>query len=162
MYVIVRSKVTAETTTDPAISVKHFSSLSFLADKLAELFWNCFKTILLDQEMNLKKNPIEKNDFFLTKNHFEKKKFGKKSKNFDSPPPNFFFEKNFTSKNYVFSRKKNVFLKIKKKSTKKNIICIKKMDFQKKINNYFFSMKKKVEKKNGSLNRCRILSGIDS
>ena len=50
-HLIVRSQVTAETTTNPAISVNHFLSLSFLIFKLSESFWNCFILILVDQEM---------------------------------------------------------------------------------------------------------------
>ena len=36
----------------------------------------CSETILLIQEMNLKKNPIEKNQIFLVEKVFKKKKFG--------------------------------------------------------------------------------------
>ena len=39
----------------------------------SETLWNHFKTILLDQEMNFKKNPVKKYFFILEKNNFEKK-----------------------------------------------------------------------------------------
>ena len=56
VHVIVRSKVTAKTTTNHLIPVKHFFDLSFRCSKLSESLWNRFKTILLDQEMDLKKS----------------------------------------------------------------------------------------------------------
>ena len=54
----------------------------FRTFKLSESLWNRFKTILLDQKMNFKKNPIEKYFFIMEKNDFEKK-VRKKIENFD-------------------------------------------------------------------------------
>ena len=53
---MVRSKVTAQTTRNPLISVQHFLVLSILRFKLSESFRNRFRSNLLDQEMNFKKN----------------------------------------------------------------------------------------------------------
>ena len=41
--------------------------------KLLESFRNRVKMLLLNQEMNFKKNPIEKNQFFLAEKSFWKK-----------------------------------------------------------------------------------------
>ena len=41
----------------------------YIAFKLSESIGNCFKMILLDQEMNFKKNLIEKYYFFLDKKY---------------------------------------------------------------------------------------------
>ena len=54
--------------------------------KVSESFWNHFKMILLDQEMDFLKNPVEKKYFFLSKNDFEKT-FRKKNW-FSEFPPN--------------------------------------------------------------------------
>ena len=72
VYIIVRSQVTAQISTDPLISVRHFLPLSFLIFKLPGSIWNRFKWILLDQEMNLEKKIIEKY-FFMSKKYFPKK-----------------------------------------------------------------------------------------
>ena len=63
----------------PLISVKHFVSLIFLTLKLAESFWNRFRSILLDQEMNFEKKIIEKYLFSVEKFYFEKKYVEKKT-----------------------------------------------------------------------------------
>ena len=74
LYTIVRSKVTARITTDPLISVQYFWSLIFLIFKLSESFWNHFKTTFLTQEMNFKKNLVEKIYFFVIEKYFWIKK----------------------------------------------------------------------------------------
>ena len=71
LHLIVRSKVTAQITIDPLISVKHFSSLSFLTFKLPESLGNRFRSILLDLEMNLEKKTSKNMYFFLSKMDFE-------------------------------------------------------------------------------------------
>ena len=86
---MVRSKVTPETTVYHLISANHFLSKSFRTVKLPESLGNCFKMILLGLKMNFKKNPIEKNYFFL-----DEKSFWKKSSDF--------FEKNHNGKNGWF------------------------------------------------------------
>ena len=48
------------------------SSSGFRASKLSESTPDFFKMILLDQEMDFKKNPIEKIYIFGAKNIFEK------------------------------------------------------------------------------------------
>ena len=45
-------------------------SLIFLCFKLSESLWNRFKTILLDQEMNLKKYSSKNINYFIFKNIF--------------------------------------------------------------------------------------------
>ena len=52
---------------------RHVFRMGFPRFKLSGAFRNRFKTILLNQEMNLKKNPIEKIYFFCSKNFFKKK-----------------------------------------------------------------------------------------
>ena len=47
--------------------------MTFLTFKLSESLWNRCKTILLDQELNLEKNPIEKVHFFLVEKEISKK-----------------------------------------------------------------------------------------
>ena len=78
--------MTPETTINPLISGNHFFALSFLIFKLSESFWNRFKLILLDEEMNFKK-ITKKYYFFMSKNDFSKK--------FDFPP--IFFRKTLFS-----------------------------------------------------------------
>ena len=51
------------------ISINSF----FSPFELMESFWNLFKTILLIQEMNLKKNPVEKKIIFRDEKYFEKR-----------------------------------------------------------------------------------------
>ena len=58
-YIIVRSKVTGQTSMNPLISANYFLPWILFTFKLPESFWNCFKAILQTQEMNFKKNPIE-------------------------------------------------------------------------------------------------------
>ena len=66
------------------IEKKHEFSiiLLFLTFELMESFRNRSKTILLDQELNFKKNPIEKYFFIMEKNDFEKN-VRKKNENLD-------------------------------------------------------------------------------
>ena len=45
----------------------------YTASNRFEPIWKCFKTILLNQEMNFKKNPIEKYFFIMEKNDLGKK-----------------------------------------------------------------------------------------
>ena len=109
LYTIVRSKVTARITTDPLISVQHFWSLIFLIFKLSESFWNHFKTTFLTQEMNFKKNLVEKIYFFVIEKYFWffliKSKFRKKkSKKFSTHFWFFDFGKNFKNISGFFSK----------------------------------------------------------
>ena len=71
----------------------HFFSLSFGSFKLPESCWNRFIMILLDQELNFKKNPIGNYYFFLVEKYFWKKKSEKFSKKFQNH--NWNFSKNF-------------------------------------------------------------------
>ena len=52
---------------------RHVFRMGFPRFKLPGAFRNRFKTILLDQEMNLKKIPSKKYIFFWSKNFFKKK-----------------------------------------------------------------------------------------
>ena len=62
----------------PLIYVQHFFLAAFLPSKPPESFWTRFKTILLNQEMSLKKTHPKK-FFFREENYFEKKSVRKKS-----------------------------------------------------------------------------------
>ena len=61
--------------------------------KLLESFWNRFQTILLNQEMNFKKNPIEFFWFFPVEKYFQKNRKKKL---------NFFLKLFFDRKKYFF------------------------------------------------------------
>ena len=52
VHVIVRSKVTGQTSMNPLISANYFFAWILFTFKLPESFWNCFKAILQTQEMN--------------------------------------------------------------------------------------------------------------
>ena len=73
MYIMVRSKVTAKSTANLAIYVKHFLSLSFLSFKLPESCRIGGSSNLVIMEMTLEKKIIEKYLFFVEKFDFEKK-----------------------------------------------------------------------------------------
>ena len=76
-----KTKVTAKSTANLAIYVKHFLSLSFLSFKLPESCRIGGSSNLVIMEMTLEKKIIEKYLFFVEKFHFEKK-FGKFSDEF--------------------------------------------------------------------------------
>ena len=79
--------------------------LSFIIFKLPESFWNRFRSILLDQKMDFKKNLIEKYLFFVEKNNF----FEKKLKIFRKT---FTFSKNFSQDFRFFQLKLSFWRKI--------------------------------------------------
>ena len=82
---------------------RHVFRMCFPRFKLPGAFRNRFKTILLDQEMNLKKNPIENIYFFLVEKLFQKKSwkiFG------------FFPIFKISRKKSTFSKKSNFFEKV--------------------------------------------------
>ena len=67
----------------------HVFHVVFLRFILLGTFRNRSQTILLDQEMNFKKNPIEKKYFFLIEKYFQKKSSKKKVRFFFSIFQNF-------------------------------------------------------------------------
>ena len=69
------------------------SGVDFGRFEIPESFQNRFKTILLDQEMRFKKNPIKKNIFFGSKKDFQKKVWKKMWFSPEIPKFDFFLEK---------------------------------------------------------------------
>ena len=81
-HIIVRSKVTGQTSMNPLISANYFWPWILFTFKLPESFWNCFKAILQTQEMNFKKKSHRKFLIFSWQNFCPKKKFKKNLKHF--------------------------------------------------------------------------------
>ena len=102
---------------------KSRSNTCFLTFKLLELVWNRFKTILLNQEMNLKKIPSKKRSFFSDRTLFSKKCRTKKVFFFDFQKfkkinifdhqhfRKFWFFRKFKNENFQKKSKTNFFSK---------------------------------------------------